>query len=373
MAVGGALANQDSLVDYAANFWARHAKHCQADVEELALRLLSNQYLAAHAFINAESYHRDWAFLRLNTGQTSTRITGLHLVATTGLGQICSKLLRVLDSSPGIHADAKDDGGRTALMWAAHHGHAEIVEMLLARKDVRHDRKDQREDIVLNYAARQGQTAVVRLLIDTEKVMTHLLVEQWLSYSREHWYQRSEIRVCRENAFGETAIVQAALGGHEEVVRLLEAHDTESLNREVMFRLWPIHIAAQRRPVSVMKLLIDGCGVATDIEDPKGYNPFVVATDWNNEDVVRYFLHEKRQVLEDRPDMVIQAAKVAAANWKREGILRVIVEEAKSMLRGCHLDGLLDAAVGAGNVNIAIYLAAKKSDLDRSLETGTIL
>ncbi|KAF2029019.1 ankyrin [Setomelanomma holmii] len=336
------LGNAAALVDYAANFWALHARNCQLDVEALALQLLTDQYLAAHAFINARSLHEDWAYLRFNTGQTSTRTTGLHLVAATGLEHLCRRLLDLVDTTPSIHADVKDDGGRTALIWASHHGHEEVVKMLLARDDVRHDREDHRRDIALNYAARQGQTAVVKLLTETDRIMT------------------------KNNAFGETPIVLAALEGHAETVQLLHEYDEESLDREVMFGLWPIHVAAQRRTASVMKLLMDDYNVAADIEDPKGYSPFVLAADWNNEEIVRYFLHEKRRLLEDRPDMVVKAARVTAANWKREAILKLIVEEAGTILTRLHLDELLEAAVSAGNIHIAIFLAAKKAELDQN-------
>ncbi|KAF1937065.1 hypothetical protein EJ02DRAFT_412996 [Clathrospora elynae] len=170
--------------------------------------------------------------------------------------------------------------------------------------------------------------------------------------------------VCRENVFGETASVQAVLEGHDEVVRLLREHDKRSLHREVMFGLWPIHIAAQRRPVSTMRSLIDEWGVDAAIEDPKGYSPFVVAADWNNGDVVRYFIQEKRKLLVQKPQMVLQAAKVTAANWKREAILRLIVEETGLRIGEGHLEALLEVAISAGNVSIAIFLAAQKAERD---------
>ncbi|KAF1937064.1 ankyrin, partial [Clathrospora elynae] len=97
----------------------------------------------------------------------TTRTTGLHLVAANGLTHICRELLTMIDANPNIHADAKDDGGRTALMWAAHHGHSEIVELLLDRQyDVRHDRTCHRGDTALNYAARQGQVVIIKLLLE---------------------------------------------------------------------------------------------------------------------------------------------------------------------------------------------------------------
>lgn len=67
----------------------------------------------------------------------TTQMTGLHLIAGLGLAHPARDLLLLVDKSPTLHADAKDDGRRTALMWAAHHGHVEVVKLLFARSDVR--------------------------------------------------------------------------------------------------------------------------------------------------------------------------------------------------------------------------------------------
>jgi ankyrin repeat protein len=373
-----------TFLDYAANHWFLHAKGCQVPIAHLALRLLKHQPLAAHAFHKATILHSRWAFLRNSAELASTRTTGLHLVAAAGLTQVCREFLTILDADQvndrHIHADAKDDGGRTALMWAAHHGHYDIVELLLDRcdqmndwprtriNDVRHDRIDHRGDTALNYAARQGHLEVVRLLTRPDKIMAYVIMTLYWNWNHYTITEEEYLKKCirHENAFGETAVVQAALEGHEEVVTLLRQQDTLSLHREVMFGLWPIHIAAQRRPVAVMKLLLDECGIEAYIEDPKGYSPFVVAADWNNEDIVRYFLTEKRAVLEKKPEMVVQGAKVAAANWKREAILRLILEKAGSILDQNHLEAILEVAVSAGNVSIAIYLAAQKATYESS-------
>jgi ankyrin repeat protein len=374
---------EHAFVDYAANFWALHAQECQSDISQSALRLLTNQQLAAHAFRKATVLHRRWAFLRTRVDLASSRVTGLHLVAANGLIHVCREILRMLDAETKVHADAKDDGGRTALMWAAHHGHVEVVELLLLHYDVRHYRTDNRGDTALNYAVGQGKTAVVRLLIKEDSIRgpdnqayTFFCARRQTERSEPEWWIR------RENAFGETAIVQAVLEGHDEAFKLLKGYNeyifqswwdlgiTGSLHHEVMFGLWPIHIAAQRRPVRVMELLIEDCGVETDVEDPRGYSTFVVAADWNNEDVVRYFLHDKRALLESRPDMVLKAAKVAAANWKREAILKLIVEEAGLMIGNVELDEILEAAVSAGNVNIAIFLATRKAVYERNMKAN---
>lgn len=40
--------------------------------------------------------------------------------------------------------------------------------------------------------------------------------------------------------------------------------------------------------------MIEECAVDVNREDPKGHTPFMVAVDWGNMDVVRYFLKERK-------------------------------------------------------------------------------
>jgi ankyrin repeat protein len=126
-----------------------------------------------------------------------------------------------------------------------------------------------------------------------------------------------------------------------------------------MFGLWPIHLAVQRRPVSVVKFLIEDLGVDAEIEDPKDYTPFMLAVDWGNEEVVRYFIRERRAQLEANKEQVAKAAHLAAANWKRLGILRLILEEARDLLDESEMEALEESAITASNVEAAIYLLSK--------------
>lgn len=62
-------------------------------------------------------------------------------------------------------------------------------------------------------------------------------------------YFKDDLRNC----FGETAAVQAAIEGHSQIVEALRPFDGSSLQGEVLFGLWPIHLAAQSRPVHVFR------------------------------------------------------------------------------------------------------------------------
>ena len=221
------------FVDYAANFWGFHARYCQIQVSTLALRLLSDQQLAAHAFKNATSLHRAWPALQLAPGP-STRVTGLHLVAALGLTSLWTQLV---DKHRGINVNARDERRRTPLMWAAHHGHEGIITAILSTqwsswKESWPGKMCTRGDIALNYAARAGQVSVVELLLNNSKagqIATELssgyeeYPERTLDYVNQNY-------VRRENLFGETPLAQAVLEGHDDVVRRLSEQDSKSVS-----------------------------------------------------------------------------------------------------------------------------------------------
>lgn len=368
-AEGDASEEKLTLLDYAANCWHLHARHCEKQILPLALQLLANHRLAANAFCNATSLWKQWPFLQVQqTG--SSKATGLHLTAAVGLTHILRDLLVLLDKNNGLppsiatalaqwprlpvhedkvkkmNADAGDDQRRTPLMWAAHGGYSEVVSLLLARNDVRSSKVCTSGNTALHYAARQGHAAVAKVILDHSK-------EEQIGW-------REAIRWGRDN-FGQTALVLAALEGHKDVVELIGTSTPslmQDLDKEVSFGLWPIHLAAQRRPASTMRLLIEEYKVDPDIVDPKGYSPLVVAADWDNFEVVQYFLRERKWDSERGRHQLFKAAFIAASNRKRLRILKLIVDEASDVLayRDAYGRSLLEAAADAQNSEATLYL-----------------
>lgn len=343
-------ANQTiGLTDYAANFWASHARSHQPDLLQPALRLLRNQRLAARAFQSATSLHQPWEYLHFPPGATSTKITGLHLAAALGLTHVCEALFETIGRTPGIHADARDDGRRTALMWAAHHDHEDTVRLLLARADVDCEKVCRRGETALHYAARRGWTSIAQLLLDAGGG----------GYART--MMMSPEALCRRrNVFEEPAIVRAALEGHRDMVQLLSKWDSQSLHQQVLFGQFPIHLAAKRCPASTVRLLVEEYGVdVDDVEDPKGHTPFVAAVDWGNEDVVRYFVEERMEhLMRHGAVQLAKAVHLAAASWKRLNILQLLVEKASFVVGFLDANGKtpLEVAVEEGNTQAVIYL-----------------
>lgn len=99
-----------------------------------------------------------------------------------------SRLLERIDFS------ARDEAGRTPLMYAARRGHIECLKLLLPfsdAKDTEHNKQS-----AMHWAASQGQLLAVQALLP-----------------------RSDANAL--DLFGDTALSAAARGGHEEIVRLL--------------------------------------------------------------------------------------------------------------------------------------------------------
>jgi ankyrin repeat protein len=358
------------LLDYAANFWHIHAKHCETGVETIAMQLLTNHRLAANAFIHATSLHEPWPFLSIHRSGLS-KATGLHLVAAVGLAGICSKMLTWLDDCNGspnqatlqkrielersvsdmsvlwyvdeVNPDARDDAGRTPLMWAAHGGHDAVVRLLISRCDVEMLRTCARGETALHYACRRGHKTLVEVLNNSRDNKTG-------RYSN----CGDEVR----NFFGETPVVLAALAGHGDVIEAFPADQQKSLHLEVTQGLWPIHLAAQRRSAKVVHSLVHDFKVDPDVTDPKTNSALAIAADWDNLEVLHYFLREWDWHTARRSNQIFRAATIAASNRHRLRILQTILDEAGEVVQFCDQNGktLLDYAVDAQNFEASLRL-----------------
>lgn len=247
------------LLDYAANYWAFHTRECQEAILKLALQLLTNQELSANAFRHAKSLYKPWSFLWLTEDGgdgESTKLTGLHLVAAMGLNHLCRELTKIIYKTQGIHIRPRDENRRTPITRAAHHGYEEVVRYFIPKRYIIHE-KCGRSDTPLHYAARHGWASIVELFL------------KMAGEPEGEVYWREDL-ATKQNNFGETALIQAALGGHSSVVKLLLPYDPNSINCEVMFGLWPIHLAAQMRPASTVRAYDRGMRGGRQQRRPKG-------------------------------------------------------------------------------------------------------
>ena len=109
----------------------------------------------------------------------------------------------------------------------------------------------------LHFAARSEHDGIVQYLTQYVKNYEKIELPGWISPLGTVAAVRSLVKV--ENLLGRTPIVLAALRGHGDVVQHLLQWENVSLRSEIMFGLFPIHLAAQRGGVATYRVLAEGC------------------------------------------------------------------------------------------------------------------
>ncbi len=164
----------------------------------------------------------------LSAGATiegATKLSPLRLAADRGRGEVVRLLLR-----RGAAADAADEGGWTALIWASAGGHLDIVEALLASgADVNHILSDKKAG-ALHLAAQNGHANVVRALLGRGAA------------------------VNAADSRNATALHLAANKGHAEVVRFLLDHGAD-VNARLRSGATALELAESNRHRRVVEIL----------------------------------------------------------------------------------------------------------------------
>ncbi|HEX8435202.1 ankyrin repeat domain-containing protein [Archangium sp.] len=195
-----------------------------------------------------------------------------------------------------------DAQGMTALLWAAFHGHAELVRALLAR-GADASVKDPRGATALRFAAERGHLEAVRVLVplagpdERGEALRHAVSAGRVELAL---YLVDEAGAALEygGTDGKTPLTCATLSGHgalaEELLRRganVEARSSTFLageNREDSG--WhPLHYAADRRHPLLVQLLLDA-GAQPDAETTEGTTPLMLAVHRGDEDIVRLLL-----------------------------------------------------------------------------------
>ena len=79
-------------------------------------------------------------------------------------------MVKLLIERDGVELNLKDNGGRTALLFAGYEGHADVVKLLIEHDGVELNLKDDNGQTVLSRAASQGHAEVVKLLLEQKDI-----------------------------------------------------------------------------------------------------------------------------------------------------------------------------------------------------------
>lgn len=195
-----------------------------------------------------------------------------------------------------------DSHGMTPLLWAAWHGHAAMLQLLLSR-GADAAARDSRGATALMLAAERGHLDAARLLAplagpdERGEALRHAAAEGRIELAV---WLLDETGAALEygGTDGKTPLIRATLGGHaalaEELLRRgadAEARGSSFLpfeNRDD-FGWHPLHYAADRRHALLVQLLLDA-GALVDAVSAEGTTPLMLAARRGDEDIVRLLL-----------------------------------------------------------------------------------
>ncbi|KAL8666230.1 MAG: hypothetical protein Q9168_007531 [Polycauliona sp. 1 TL-2023] len=300
------------LVLYASQHWTDHLRYVdEKESHSAVLGFLSHKeqlrasVQAAQVF---ESRYPHWS------QDFAKDVTGLWLASSYGLSWVCTTLLEAGDDpeecdSHGqaplhraairgsvdtlqillahkVNIESQSlDFDRTALHWAAWHGHQGAVDLLIASgASVQvHDRQ---KWTALHLAASQGQVEILHTLL----------------------LQKTEINA--KDGYGATPLYRAADGGHEAAVRILLDNGalTDIAND---YNQTPLHRAADLGRYATAQLLLES-GAAYDLKDYYGWTPLYRAADHGHNEVANLladFAEARRQKSLQEPMTVHSGAQ----------------------------------------------------------------
>ncbi|KAF3481765.1 uncharacterized protein GIQ15_04524 [Arthroderma uncinatum] len=238
------------LLEYAANFWGKHAQNIELDdYLELSQALFASEAKTMRAgllMVRSEKYERQYE-------EAYARMRPLHICARFGLAPLAKYLI----SNKAHDIDVMTEDKWTALHWAARSGSNEIVSILLDSKARTESRTKISSWTPLHLASKEGHYEIVKLLLD------------------------SKANVEAEDAQGRTPLYLACLSRKETVVQLLLSHTNKAdANVYTKLELMPLHCASKLGYIEIVEVLIgysdinarDGLGyTALDVAIIKGH------------------------------------------------------------------------------------------------------
>lgn len=281
------------LYEYAAQNWGYHARHAEAEVEQLVLGFLeSKAKVSAASQVMMASGDENSGYWRMLPRQ----MTGLHLATYFGLVKATVALLEhghALDPRDGFYS-------QTPLSHAAENGHKGVVELLLAKTGIDINSTDIYLRTPLSYAAENGHETVVKLLLTKDKVIIN----------SKDWHNRTPLSLAAEN-------------GNEAVVKLLLAKDKVQLNSKDGDNRAPLSYAIENGHEVVVKLLLEK-GAELETKDNESWTPLSWAA-INGHKAVAKLLLEKGAKLESK-DIYGQTPLTWATRNGHETVVKLLLE-----------------------------------------------
>jgi hypothetical protein len=227
--------------------------------------------------------------MKINFSATITKISLTMLIVVVGCTPSSNVLLRAAKSGyhakvdqlieKGVDVNAQDEFGWTALMWASHEGHADVARSLIdAGADL--EREVENQDDILRVGGKElqkhnyrGSTALMWASHEGHPEVVKMLLE-------------AGANVAARDKDGSTALSNASVKGNEEIVKmLLEAGSDVDARDEYGWTALMRGSDSWHDKYEIIKLLIDA-GADVDARSKSGYTALALARDKEHTGIV---------------------------------------------------------------------------------------
>lgn len=262
-----------------------------------------NNYTPLHSAV--ESGHTETVKLLLNVGvnndvksENFDSRTPLYIAVRKGYTEIVKLLIYA-----GSDVNVRGYLGNTPLHLAARKGYTEIVKLLInaMAKILKNRDSSKGNKTPIDLAAKYGNTEILKLLLDYEKnnkcrsefyplnfavIGGHTDTVNYLINIRSNYYS---IRHLNNSIWQlNNAILNAALYGHTEIVKLLLDAGADKDGLSVSGRT-PLHLAARDGYTDIVKLLLKA-KANVYVNDKEGKTPLYYAVERKHSDIVKVFM-----------------------------------------------------------------------------------
>ena len=172
----GISSSSKDLFHYTCQHWGKHAQSAFVDVSSRQLQLdfleTPNGIQVFTGVLFQQWGGLEWAnqsLVQFFQSKIISNWTSIHLTAYFNLHGV---LRQLLFGHGKVYMNAKDNRERTALIWAAHRGHLEVVKELLRVEGVDMNARDSREKTALHYASEGGYLDIEYLLSAQPQLLT---------------------------------------------------------------------------------------------------------------------------------------------------------------------------------------------------------
>jgi ankyrin repeat protein len=328
---------------YAETYWQDHVVHVSGSevaISKLTSKLIYNRAAELSRVCKnfwtrlqsaVENGNNNVVMLLLQAGEidTTARDNGGKTALMWAAQDGHKHTIKVLLSVGKAEVEVKDNDGWTALIWAARNGHKDTVELLLSvgKADVKV--KDNHGWTALIWAACNGHKDTVKVLLNIEKAGVEAKDND--GWTALIWAARNghkdtvelllsvgKADVEAKNNDGETALIWAARNGHKDTVELLlsvSKADVEAKNSDGWTALiW----AARNGHKDTVELLLSVGKVDVEAKNSDGWTALIWAARNGHKDTVELLLSVGKADVEAKNNDGETALKLAARNKHKD-------------------------------------------------------